>query len=82
MRIRTYLRTESFLLFGGSFCGHCNAIAQRYSLFTFSVRLSISSILSFVTRKYHLKVLELLHLLQRIAAYLQRALAWVFGKMP
>jgi len=30
-----------------------------------------------VTCEYHLKVLQLLHLLQCIAAYLQRALAWV-----
>jgi len=31
-----------------------------------------------VTRKYHPKVLELLHLLQCIAAHLQRTLPWVY----
>jgi len=33
-----------------------------------------------VTREYHPKVLELLHLMQCIAAYLQRAVAWVSGE--
>jgi len=33
-----------------------------------------------VTREYHVKVLELLDILQSDAAYLQRALAWVSGE--
>jgi len=43
----------------------------------FTIPCINSLVPSSVTREYHFKLLELLHLLQCIAAHLQRKLVWV-----